>query len=33
MLDDEVESRPEEEEPVEPVSFGMAAITIKEEEN
>ena len=29
MLDEEVESRPEEEEPVEPVSFGMAAITIK----
>jgi len=32
MLDEEVESRPEEEEVV-PVSFGMAAITIKEEEN
>ena len=32
MLDQEVESRPEEEE-VAPVSFGMAAITIKEEEN
>ena len=32
MLDEDVESRPEEEEVV-PVSFGMAAITIKEEEN
>jgi hypothetical protein len=32
MLDEEVESCPEEEEVV-PVSFGMAAITIKEEEN
>ena len=33
MLDQEVESRPEEEEPDVPVSFGMAAITIKEDEN
>jgi hypothetical protein len=33
MLDQEVESRPEEEELDVPVSLGMAAITIKEEEN